>query len=249
MSKATCPQIARVDAHFAGGSSVSEEAAMRRHLLEGCAACHFRYTRLAMIAKVQPGATSAEDRIAAGLGFGAPGSRRWPLIFGVLAAFAVLAIVVVGRSNDGQFSTRGPATATGELRVFRVRPGAASERVADRIAATDELAFAYRNGTGKRHLFIFGVDEHRHVYWFSPAWRSPDEQPAAPVATGDGAFHEIEDAVGHPYDGTRLDVYALFTDRPWRVQELEAVVSRAAPGAPLSLDDGVATVQHFELTR
>jgi hypothetical protein len=244
MSKA-CPQIWRVDAHFAGKLSVEDEATMRRHLLEGCDACHFRYTRLAMLAKVQPGAMKPEDRIAAGLGFRGR-ERRWPILIGVVAAAAVLAIVVFGRKDD-QFASRGPAVASGEVRVFRVRAGAAGERVVDRIGVSDELAFAYRNGTGKKYLFVFGVDEHRHVYWFSPAWKSATERPAAPVAVADGAFHEIEDAIGHPYDGSRLDVYGLFTDRPWSVQEIEAVVGRAA-GAP-SFDDGVLTVQRLEVTR
>jgi hypothetical protein len=250
MTNAPCTRTSLVDAHFAGTISVADEGEMRRHLLDGCATCHFRYTRLAMVAKLQPSATKAEDRIARGLGLGGrPGTSPWAAILGVVAACAVLAMVLVGRKNGpDQFAARGPASATGDLRIFRVRPGAPGELVTDRIAATDELAFAYRNGTGKKHLFIFGVDEHRHVYWYWPAWRNATEQPPAPVATGDGLFHEIEDAVGHQYDGTRLELYGLFTDRPWPLREVEAVVGRAAPGAPLSFDDGVATVQHLLVT-
>jgi hypothetical protein len=248
MTRPPCPKTRLVDAHFAGRISAAEEAEMRRHLLEGCPTCHFRYTRLAMVAKVQPGAAPARERIAAGLGF-KEGTRSWPMLFGLAAACAVLLIAFLVRRSDGdRFAARGPSVAGGEVRIFRIRPGAASEPVVDRIAASDELAFAYRNGTGKRHLFIFGVDEHQHAYWFSPAWRSASEVPAAPVAVGDGALHEIEDAIGHPYDGAKLDVYGLFSDRPWQVQELEAAVKAAPPGAAPSLD-GVVVIQHLEVTR
>jgi len=243
MSPATCKQMWRVDAHFDGRISAEEEATMRQHLLEGCEACKFRYTRLAMVAKVQPGAVKAEDRIAAGLGFRGR-ERRWPILIGVVAACAVLAMVVFGRKDD-QFASRGPARAGAEVRAFRVRT--TGEPIVDRIAATDELAFAYRNGTGKKYLFIFGVDEHRHVYWFSPAWRNASEQPAAPVTTSDGVFHEIEDAVGHSYDGARLDLYGLFTDTPWRVQDLDAAIGRSA-GSP-TIPEGILTVQHLQVTR
>ena len=247
MTRADCPHIHRVDAHFAGRISAQEEAEMRRHLLEGCAACQFRYTRLAMVAKVQPGAATARERIAAGLGFG-PRAFPWgrSLLFGLAAIAAMIAIVVLVRDRQDRFASRGSANAGVELRVFQVRAGK-SLPVANQIAPTDELAFAYRDGTGKHHLFIFGVDEHRHVYWFSPAWRSAAERPAAPAIAGDGAFHEIEDAVAHPYDGARLDVYGLFTDRPWNVAELDAAISRGAPA--LSFPDGVLTVHHLAIAR
>jgi hypothetical protein len=249
MSTAHCPHTRRVDAHFAGRISPPDEAEMRRHLLEGCAACHFRYTRLAMVAKVQPGASPARDRIASGLGFGRR-RRSWAtLLFGVVAATAVLAIVALTRDRQDGLAARGPAAATAELRIFQVQRGGKGVPAAGRIAPTDELAFAYRDGTGKRHLFIFGVDEHRHVYWFSPAWKNAEEQPAAPTIAGDGALHEIEDAVSHPYDGTRLDIHGLFTDRPWRVQELDALIAGTPPGTPLSFPDAVLTVQHLEIRR
>lgn len=248
MTKPTCPHLWRVDSHFAGKIATGEEAEMRRHLLEGCEACKFRYTRLAMVSKVV-GGSKAEDRIAAGLGFA--GRRRawgWPALVGALAACAMVVVVLVGRKGGDGFASRGPGVASAELRVFRVGP-AGSEPVVRGIRAGDELAFAYRNGAGKKHLFVFGVDEHRHVYWFFPAWKSASEQPAAPVVVSDGVFHEIEDAVGHGYDGSKLDVYGVFTDRPWRVQEIEAVVSAAPPGAPLAFDDGVVTVQQLSVTR
>ena len=34
-----------------------------------------------------------------------------------------------------------------------------------------------RERSGKRYLMIFGIDEHRHVYWYYPAWANPAEDP------------------------------------------------------------------------
>lgn len=249
MSTQRCAFSPRVDAHFRGANSVTEEAEMRRHMLDGCSSCHRRYTRQALLSRVQPGAPRPQDRLARGLGFARPAWMRPSALFGAMAACAVLGVVLlVPRDQRAQFQARGlpAAGAAGELRVFKVRPGAPSEAAGDRLAASDELAFAYRNGAGKRHLFIFGVDEHRHVYWFSPAWRSAQEQPAAPVVATDGAFHEIEDAVGHPYDGSRLEVHALFTDRAWRVQELETAI---AAGGATPFGPDVPIVVSFEVTR
>jgi hypothetical protein len=250
---APCQWTARVDAHFAGKNSVTEEHELRQHLLAGCPTCHRRYTRQAMLAKLQPDAPSAKERL--GVALGLRRRTRSRLLTGLctmVAACGTLAFFVVGRTDPG-FQARGLPAAAGdaraELLVFRVRPGAPNLRAADRFSAKDELAFAYRNGAGKRHLFIFGVDEHRHVYWFAPAWKEARELPAAPMATADGALHELEDAVGHVYDGARLDVHALFTDRAWRLEELEAVVGGAAPGAPLSFAGDVYLVRSFEVDR
>jgi hypothetical protein len=248
MTRVHCPHTGRIDAHFAGRISTSDEAEMRRHLLEGCEACHFRYTRLAMVAKVQPGAPRARERIAAGLGFAPRRRPWWGVTFGVVAAAMVLAIVVFTRDSQDRFASRGPAAATSELRVFRASHGGRPVPAEASMLATDELTFAYRDGTGKHHLFIFGVDEHRHVYWFWPAWSSAAEQPAAPAIVSDGVLREIEDAVSHRYDGRSLDIYGLFTDRPWPVQELDAAIGRMPANRPLSFPGGSLAVQHLSVT-
>jgi hypothetical protein len=249
-----CSFTTQIDAHFAGKSSVAGEAELRRHMLagDGCPTCHHRYTRQSMLARMTPGAPTAQQRLARALGIGARGRPSWAGLLALLAAFgAVAAFLLIPRDPRDGFQARGaPAlkSSQAEVRVFRVRPGAASLPWAERLAASDELAFAYRNQTGKRHLFIFGVDEHGHVYWFSPPWRSDREQPAPLVALGDGQLHEIEDAVGHAYDGTQLTLHALFTDRAWTLPDLEAEVARA-PGRRPAFAGDVTLVQSVEITR
>ena len=257
MTKASpCPHTAAVDAHFAGTISPGDELAMRRHLLDGCPTCHSRYTRRALLSKVlakaSPSALSPEDRIAIGLGFSPrPRRTRWGAFVGLVAAAAALALVVWGRPQDAGFQARGgvdPKAAAGELVVFRMRPGAASEPLAARIAAGDELGFAYRNTTASRYLFIYGVDEHGRVYWFSPAWTDARQAPPAPAAAQAAGLHEIEDAVRHHYEGRHLEIHALFSNRAWRVQEIEAEVTRArAAGSAPAFSDGVEVERRFEI--
>ncbi len=247
----SCKLTPLVDAHFAGKSSVAAEVEMRRHLLDGCGACRLRYTRQALLMKMQPGARNAEDRIAMGLGLSRrPRARWWLGLFPLLAAAGVL---LLARGDGESFQSRGGPAGTAqpptELLIFRIRPDGSTERATDRLSAADELAFAYRNGEGRRHLFIFGVDEHQHVFWFSPAWTDPQKEPPAALAAGDKALHEIESAASHRYDGTRLAVHALFTDRPWRLRDLEAMVTGASTsGSPPAFPQAEHLVRHFTVT-
>jgi hypothetical protein len=249
MSAPSCVQRARIDAHFAGRNTVAEEAEMRQHLLD-CPACRRRYQRQALLARVRPGSLEPEERLAIGLGLAR--RRRPRALPGLLTAVAVCGVLVfaLGSGTEGgAFRPRGPGDGAGaELLVFKVRPGEGSTAVGERFAAGDELAFAYRNGAGKRHLFVFGVDEHGHVFWFSPAWTDDAREPAAPTAAGLAGLHEIEDAVGHRYDGQVLDIHGLFTDRDLGVREIESRVTRTTAGAsPFDAAD-IDVVHRFEVT-
>jgi hypothetical protein len=84
---------------------------------------------------------------------------------------------------------------------------------ASAVGARDELAFAYSNPTSKPYLMIFGVDEHRHVYWFHPAWPAGHAGPTAVRAAAGPGPHELPDAIRHAMDGRRLDVYAVFSEQ------------------------------------
>lgn len=253
MASASCQHERRVDAHFAGKIAVDEEAQMRRHLLDGCPKCRHRYTRLAMLAKVDRRALPAEERLASGLGL----SRRarvgsWVGLFSLLAG-AVMALLVWPRFGGEGFQARGEHGPTSEVRaellVFRVRQGGDSERLSEAFSAPDRLAFAYRNPTAKRYLYVFGVDEHGHVYWYAPAWTDPTQDPAAAPARQDAGLHEMEKAVGHHYDGTRLAIHGLLTDRAWRVKELEKTLANAAAsGRPLAFDGAEHIVRNFVIT-
>jgi hypothetical protein len=147
-------------------------------------------------------------------------------------------------ASDG-FAARGgihdPQQSPAQSRVFLydVQPTPRPLRAGDVLSHGDEVALAYENGSSKSRLMVFGVDEHSHVYWFYPAWTQQTDDPVAvPIAT-DSERHELPDAIRHKFDGTSLEVHALFTDSPLTVREVEAAVAKSS--GPLSLPGTVET--------
>ena len=127
--------------------------------------------------------------------------------------------------------------------IYRLGPEGVPRLAHQAIARGDELAFAYANPAAKPFLMIFGVDEHRHVYWFHPAWLSGQAPPVAVrVALGPGP-HELPDAIHQTFDGQRLAVYAAFLDHALDVATVEAAVGRLATSdAVPALGEGVVMV-------
>ena len=109
----------------------------------------------------------------------------------------------------------------------------------------DDLAFAYSNPVGKRFLMVFGVDEHRHVYWFHPTWPVGQPAPVAVRAVEGPGPHELPGAIHHALDGRRLSVYAAFSDRALGARTVEEAVIGlpAATGGLPSLGEGVVVVE------
>ena len=251
MNPVPCAMRASVDRHFAGAIGPDAERALREHL-PTCADCHGYYERHLLLARLDPKALDAKARLAQGLGLPRPRSAAWSLgVIGLAAAAAAVALVVAPRllHTDGGFTPRGPAVKLPEvhLSVFRFQRGAersAAVPVTDRIGAGDELEFAYENRAGKQRLMIYGVDEHRHVYWFFPAWQDPATDPEAiRIEAGEGT-HELPEAVAHYFDGRQLTLHALFTDAPLTVRDVERRLenNQAVPDAvdltrpPLSVE-------------
>jgi hypothetical protein len=73
------------------------------------------------------------------------------------------------------------------------------------------------------------VDEHRHVYWFHPAWMVGQPPPVAiPARAGPGP-HELADAVRHRLDARQLTIYALFSERSVTAVAAEEWARRDGP--------------------
>lgn len=231
-STRACPTARLVDRHFALRIRPREERRLREHL-SSCRLCSERYQRYLALAPLEPRAPDAKRRLSVGLGLQ---PRRAPRSLPLLAAAAVCALVTgivllrPSGGGDGGVAARGDAGS--RLFIYRVPPGAAPTPVADRIARSDELAFAYENGAGRRRLLVFAVDEHRHVYWYHPAWEDAAVDPVAVAISTSPGVHELPEAIGHAYDGSELVLYALFTDEPLSVRTIEQWISGAEPGAP-----------------
>jgi hypothetical protein len=129
------------------------------------------------------------------------------------------------RFEEGEVEARGLAPeSASDLLVYRFRSHRAAELVERAIGRNDELAFAYANPEGFDRVLIFGIDEHRHVYWYHPAWSKQRENPTGvTIATGP-EVHELAEAVRQPLDGHTLHVIALFTRDKLSVKTVERML-------------------------
>jgi hypothetical protein len=251
--KEPCDDRRAIAAHFAGRGSPVADTAMRAHV-GGCAPCRRYYDRALMLASLDPRGHKARERIARGLGLRAatrPTGRRNGRIAGWLAAGALVPAAAVAltllvheraaprlsaaAAPPAEFTSRGapadersPAPA---VWIYRVGRDGAVRLVDGTIRADDELAFAYSNTARQPYLLIFGVDEHRHVYWFHPAWPVGAAPPSAVrAAPGPGPF-ELPEAIRPHTDGRQLTIYALLSRQSITVETVEAAIRRAGPSA------------------
>ena len=245
MSATSCVR-GLVDAHFRGGISVAGERTLRLHLAE-CAACRAYYDRHLVLAEIDPASKSARDRIGHALGL--TEGRREPRVSpfawaGVALAAALMAIIPLRRmhAGDAEFTARGAATSLGaepHVFVYRMHPHQRLEASVDTtIRSTDDLAFAYSNPPGQAaqtHLLVYGVDEHRHVYWYYPEWTDAAADPRAIAVSPGAEMRELPHAIRHNLDGQRLTIVAVFTNDEPSVRAIEARVAKQGEGEPLGL--------------
>jgi hypothetical protein len=170
-----------------------------------------------------------------------------------MAAALMLFLAFRGaRPVDGGFTARG---AGGEpfgssVLVYRSAPLGKPSRAGDSIGARDELAFAYENPSAKRYLMIFGVDEHRHVFWYHPGWSNPGEDPTSISIETTPGVHHLHEAIAHELDGRELEIHALFTDSPLSVKAVERVVATETPRTTSTYAPGAReTTLRFKVER
>lgn len=226
-----CIERPLVDSHFRGELRPGNERRMRAHLSE-CASCKAHYRRRQILAEVDPGAPSPEDRLARGLGLEVaplgPSRLFWPMLASALAVAAALVFVLRSPQDDG-FHARGSIPPSASARsastvgVYRV-----SDRTllsaSGAVRRDDELAFSYDNVAGQPYVMIFGVDEGGRVYWFYPAWTDESENPMAVKTDPGRTTVALPEAIKHPFQGARLTIHGLFLDTPLTVRDVEAAL-------------------------
>jgi hypothetical protein len=249
---APCDFQRRVDDHFERVISPGEERSLREHL-PGCERCRAYYERRMLLARLDPSAPSAADRLLGGLGLHR--QRRWGNTMGWLGIAATAAIagaVVFGhvsspRLVDDGFAARGNGPARNNVQAFALLKGHISQPLQGHMSVSDELAFSYENPESKPYLMIFGVDEHRHVYWYYPSWTDPAQPPTSAPAEKSSGVHELPEAVRQAIDGRHLALHGVFLDAPISVLDVEKQV-QAQPAEKWSLPvDGNRPVQVLEV--
>jgi RNA polymerase sigma-70 factor (ECF subfamily) len=159
---------------------------------------------------------------------------------GVAAAALSLALVQP-RVRDLGFTPRGalrplaPSAASAPaFFAYRIEPAARLEARGATIRPTDDLAFAYTNPSGYRRLLVYGVDEHRHVYWYYPAWSDPVADPHAIGVAPGVELRELPEAIRHAIDGRELTIHAVFLDEDTSVRAVEHwIADPRTAGEPL----------------
>jgi hypothetical protein len=245
----TCTFSESVDAHFDRGLTPAREHALRAHL-PACALCKRRYERQMLLEALTGPSSAAKARIRRGLPIAAAW-RRWVTPVAGAMALAACALLFLGRSRSEGFHARGqsetPAAAP-RVEVYRVTPGAPPTRIADAIGRSDELAFAYANPTGKKRLLVFAADEHRHVYWYFPAWTRPDDDPMAVPIVATSDLVELKEAVAHPFDADRVVLHAIFTDDAPTARSVEKRIAEAPPlAATIGFEEAIETSKRLEV--
>jgi hypothetical protein len=242
-----------VEKHFAQRITPAGERRLRAHLLE-CSGCRDLYSAQLLLERIVRGGDRFESRLGRGLGFVRPAPQTqqsplvWPALTGLAAAMTLLlALLPLGHQSSqsatkrptfgeaaGGFATRGSdalSTHGGcELAIYRVQRDnpTRSRRVRGRVRASDELAFAYRNGCEKRRLLVFGVDSNQNIYWYYPAWRQAELDPVAlPIEAG-RQLRELPWAISHALREGTLTVYAVFTDETLTVRAVERRIRSGA---------------------
>ena len=254
MTSPQCDEVARVDRHFEGRLDVADERAMRAHL-PACAACRTRYERQLVLEAIDPVALGPQKRIARGLGLGTPARvqiARWAVPAAAALAMAAALLLVLGlRAPSRGFTARGAGTTgSGDLFVYRAVDHGQPVRAGASIGPHDELAFAYENPSAKAFVMIFGVDEHRRIVWFYPAWSSEREEPVSIRADRSSGRHRLAEAIAHDLEGRSLEVHVLFSDEAMSVRTVERLVASApsklaAVLPPGTIDQSVSfTVEH-----
>ena len=136
-----CTATHRVDRHFDGTLSASEEHAMREHL-PACTGCRARYERRLLLAELDPAALSAKDRIGRGLGLAKPAPIALAARWGAPAmAFAVAAAVLLFFGNPGGRDREVHQRATGRIVTmnFSTSPPVDLLSVDRQIASADSI--------------------------------------------------------------------------------------------------------------
>lgn len=116
------------------------------------------------------------------------------------------------------------------IRIYRVVPNQAPERVTESLDRRDALLFSYTNLGSEpfEHLMIYGIGDDQRVYWFYPAYEAASENPRSIDINPGNAL--LADAVEHDYSARRLEVYALFSHQPLHVSQVEASGTAPIPG-------------------
>jgi hypothetical protein len=244
---------------------------LRAHL-QSCPRCRERYDRVALAERMlhggpralgAPSAASFERIGAAVLAAAAKEGatqaqpalqrmvqwlahpRRWVTGVATAAALAVLIPFFVLRPRgDGDFQARGGPSGERQagVRAFCLD----GSGVTPTCTRASQLRLTVSNAGKFRYMFLLGLDDAHAIKWYAP--RPPETSSvAAPVGNDVPVGDALRLGVNH--DPGAVRVYAIFSDAPVSVAEVEASVEhmRAMKLSPSSA--GVLPLQRTDVVQ
>lgn len=176
-----------------------------------------------------------------------PRSFRKAALAGLFAAAAGLCLVLLFPDREArEFRAKSSGAQLERARwagvhVFRARGNAAAEPLGNRLESGDSLVFTYTNlgAHPYRYLMIFSIDSANQVRWFYPAYEFAGENPESMPVEAGRANVPLGELVQQDFSLGPLALYALFTNQPVRVLDVEAWLKqrgRAPDEAPQAGD-------------
>lgn len=161
--------------------------------------------------------------------------------FGLALAAGAVAVLVVfvgrGPTEPPDFAPRGGAVSPAAKVGFEafLHPGsdpstarATLLQEGARLSPGDGFTFTLYNRTGQeRFVMLLAHDAKGEVHWFHPAWLSEKDDPASlPVAAAPQVLELKEGVAAEGLAPGALVLYALFSEAPLRVSQVEAELAK-----------------------
>lgn len=182
--------------------------------------------------------------------------RKLPAVsvrIGLLVALAGAVALWFATAEKDEFRIKSAGSEAFEqdrwvgLRAFRVGEGGKPDPLASSLGRGDYLLFAYTNQGEKPYpyMMILAVDAAGRVHWFYPAYASEATDPRSIPIGGNVTGAELFEKIRHDFAPGPLWIYGLFTRKPLRVSEVEALLKGLEPGGRIPLKD---SAQHIQKT-
>lgn len=242
-------RAAEIDEHLGACRDCRERLESRREMIDSLAEPHEDLKGLDLVPDVRRLIEEQGDRPA-------EPRRKLPAVsvrIGLLVALAGAVALWFATARKDEFRIKSAGEAAYEqdrwvgLKAFRAGEGEDPDPLAGRIGRGDYLLFAYTNQGEKPYpyMMILAVDANKHVRWFYPAYTSEANDPRSIPIGGNVTGAELFEKIHHDLAPGSLWIYGLFTRKPLRVSEVEALVKGLEPGERIPLED---SAQHIQRT-
>ena len=238
-----------IDEHLAACRACQESLQERREMLKTLAEPDEELEGLDLVKGVRKLIEEQGGRPAAK-------RRKLPAVsvqIGLLVALAGAVALWFATAEDDEFRIKSAGSVVHEqdrwvgLQAFRAGEGERPDPLSDSLSRGDFLLFAYTNQGEKPfpYMMILAVDAKSRVHWFYPAYVRGGSDPGSIPIGGNVSSAELFEKIRHEFAPGPLWLYGLFTRKPLKVSEVEALVRGLKPGERIPLE---ASAQHIQKT-